>query len=248
MANTNAPFGFSQYSGNGSAPTYEQTELLISATSSTNPQIFYGDPVAQLSTGTICQLGTNSTGGTGGGQTTGSGNLVGVFVGCKYLSVSQKRTTWSNYFPGIGDVNSTSTNYVSAYVITDPNAKFIVQTANSNTTATAVGASSIGQNIGVAFAAGNGTNTNTLAPTYTSNNGPGNTANGLSTAFADQYTLTTPGGTSATLPFRILGLANFTPDGSNPLQSINGNDYTSAYNRIIVGFNNAAMKSGVVGI
>lgn len=245
MANTNAPFGFSQYSGTGSAPTYEQTELAISATNSTNPQIFSGDPVAQLSTGTICQLGTNST---VDGPAAGSGNLVGVFVGCKYLSVSQKRTVWSNYFPGIGDVNSISTSYVTAYVITDPNAKFLVQTGNSNTTATAVTEAYVGQNIGVAFAAGTGTNTNTLAPTYTSNNGPGNVATGLSTAYADQYTLTTPGGTSATLPFRILGLANFTPDGSNPLQSVNGNDYTSAYNRIIVGFNNAAMKSGVAGI
>jgi len=244
MANTNAPFGFSQYSGTGSAPTYEQTQLAISATSSTNPQIFYGDPVAQLSTGTICQLGTNST---VDGPTAGAGNLVGVFVGCKYLSVSQKRTTWSNYFPGIGDVNSASTSYVTAYVITDPNAQFVVQTANSNTTATAVGVSSIGQNIGVAYAAGTGTNTNTLAPTYTSNNGPGNIANGLSTAYADQYTLSTPGGTSATLPFRIIALANYTPDGSNPLQTINGNDYTSAYNRIIVAFNNAAMKVGVTG-
>ena len=27
MANTNAPFGFRQYSGNGSAPTYEQVAV-----------------------------------------------------------------------------------------------------------------------------------------------------------------------------------------------------------------------------
>ena len=57
-----------------------------------------------------------------------------------------------------------------------------------------------------------------------------------------------PGGTSATLPFRVIALANYTPDGSNPLAGINGNDSTTAYNRIIVGFNNAAMKSGVAGI
>lgn len=234
MANTNAPNGFNQYSGTGSAPTYEQVQLAISATNSTNPQIFYGDPVAQLSTGFICQMGTNST---GDGSTAGAGNLVGVFVGCKYLSVSQKRTVWSNYFPGVGDVNSSAPS-VTAYVITDPNAQFIVQTANSNTTATAVGVSAIGQNIGIAYGTGTGTNTNTLGTT------PGNVSNGLSTAYADQYTL----GTSNALPFRVIALANYTPDGSNPIAGINGNDSTSAYNRIVVGFNNSAMKSGVTGI
>jgi hypothetical protein len=54
-------------------------------------------------------------------------------------------------------------------------------------------------------------------------------------------------GTAATYPFRIIGLANYAPDGSNPLQSIPGNDYTAAYNRIIVSFNNTAIKSGVLG-
>jgi hypothetical protein len=238
MANTNAPNGFQQYSGTGSAPTYEQVQLAISATNSTNPQIFEGDPVAQLSSGFICQMGTNST---GDGGSVGAGDLVGVFVGCKYLSVSQKRTVWSNYFPGIGDVNSNAPA-VTAYVITDPNAQFIVQTANSNTTASAAGVSAIGQNIGIAYgtapSGAQGTNTNTLG----SNNG--NTANGYSTAYADLYTL----GTSNALPFRVIALANYTPDGSNPLAGINGNDSTSAYNRIIVGFNNSAMKSGVTGI
>ena len=238
MANTNAPFGFSQYSGTGSAPTYEQTQLAISATSSTNPQIFYGDPVSQLSTGVIVQMGTNST-STGGAV--GAGNFVGVFVGCKYLSVSQKRTVWSNYFPGVGDVNSTAPA-VTAYVITDPNAQFVVQTANSNTTASAATLAAIGQNIAPAYgltpSGAQGSNTNTLG------NNNGNIANGLSTAYADLYTL----GTSNALPFRVIALANYTPDGSNPLAGINGNDSTTAYNRIIVAFNNAAMKSGVTGI
>ena len=237
MANTNAPFGFSQYSGTGSSPTYEQVQLAISSTNSTNPQIFSGDPVAQLSTGYICQVGTNSTTSA---NAAAAGSMIGIFAGCKYLSVSNKRTVWSNYFPGVGDVNTATA--VTAYVITDPNAQFLVQTANSNTTATAVGVSAVGQNIGFAYGTGTGTNTNTLGTT------PGNVSTGLSTAYADQYTLTTPGGTSATLPFRVIALANYTPDGSNPLQSINGNDFTSAYNRIVVAFNTMAMKSGVAGI
>ena len=229
MANTNAPFGFRQYSGNGSAPTYEQVPALIAYNAD---PIYFGDVVYPTTDGTIISRSPTTD------------PVAGVFVGCKYLSVSQKRTVWSNYFPGIGDVNSASA--VTAYVVTDPNAQFMVQTANSNTTASAVGVSAIGQNIGVAYgtapSGSQGTNTNTLG----SNNG--NVANGLSTAYADQYTLTTPGGTSATLPFRVIALANYTPDGSNPLAGINGNDSTTAYNRIIVGFNNAAMKSGVTGI
>jgi len=69
-------------------------------------------------------------------------------------------------------------------------------------------------------------------------------SNGLSTAYADQYSI----GTSNALPFRVISLANYSMDGNNPLSGINGNDSTTAYNRIVVAFNNAAMKSGVTGI
>jgi len=230
MANTFAPNGFQQYSGTGSAPTYEQVALGISGSNSTNPQIFYGDPVSQLSTGYICQLGTNSTTNT---PAAGSGTIVGVFVGCKYLSTSQKRVTWSNYYPGNGDVAS-GTN-VTAYVITDPNAQFIVQTGNGGPVTVA----GIGQNIGVAYGTGTGTNLNSLGTT------PGNVSNGLSTAYADYGTLSA---STATGPFRVIGLANYSVDGNNPLSGINGNDSTTAYNRIVVAFNNVAMKSGTTGI
>jgi hypothetical protein len=161
--------------------------------------------------------------------------VAGVFVGCKYLSTAQKRTVFSNYWPG-SDANGD----VTAYVITDPNAQFIVQTANSNTTASAVGLASVGQNISF--------NYNDSASTGEAN---GNTANGLSTYFADQYTLSAngPGGYTANslLPFRIIGLANYVPGQTSPLVSINGNDPTTAYNKIIVGFNNS-MPRGFAGI
>lgn len=290
MANTNAPNGFSQYSGTGSVPTYEQVQMAIAATNTT--PIYFGDPVVQatgttgLGTGYIAQAAapqalaisgvalsngivtatfTATTAPAVGSvlaltglttATTLNGNwlilssttttatfaysgaalstqattgyvytpIAGIFVGCKYLSVAQKRTTWSNYWPG-SDANTAAA--VTAYVIDDSNAQFNVQTANSNTTATAVGFSNIGNNIGFAI-------------------GTGNTANGLSGAYADQYTLigNYPAGAPSNqlLPFRIIGLLNYTPDGSNPLQSINGNDFTSAYNRIVVAFNNAALK------
>ena len=297
MANTFAPNGFQQYSGTGSAPTYEQTVAAIASGNTT--AIFYGDPVIQatgttgVGTGYITQavapVTYSITGGTltagvmalagtfttaipvgavvvaygftstastvngawvvtasttssvsfnfSGAFTTGTGSIAvyipiaGVFVGCKYLSTSQKRTVWSNYWPG-SDANGD----VTAYVITDPSAQFAVQTGNSNTTATAVGLSAIGQNISF--------NYNDSASTGETN---GNTANGLSTYFADQYTLAAnfPAGYASNqyLPFRILSLQGYVIGGASPLTGINGYDSTSGYNRIVVGFNNSMMRA-----
>ena len=162
--------------------------------------------------------------------------VAGVFVGCKYLSTSQKRTVWSSYWPG-SDANGD----VYAYVITDPNAQFLVQTANSNTTATAVGLANVGQNIGI--------NYNDFTATGEAN---GNTATGQSTFFADQYTLAAnyPAGyaSAGALPFRIVSLLNYQPGATSPLVSVNGADPTTAYNKIVVGFNYAMPNRPGAGI
>lgn len=205
MANTNNPYGFRQYSGTGSSPTYEQQIMSISSAYGT--AIYFGDPVVQINTGYIQQAASSGA--------SGNTAIAGIFAGCKYLSISQKQIVVSNYWPG-SDANGD----VTAFVINDPNAQFIVQTANSNTTATAVGLSSIGYNIGF-------------------NIGTGSTANGISGAYADQYRQVT----DSSQPFRIVALANYTPGQSSPLQTINGNDWTTAYNAIIVAFNNAGLKS-----
>ena len=151
MANTNAPFGFRQYSGNGSAPTYEQVAVQIAYNAS---NIFFGDPVEPDGTGTVVR----------GDGTTGAGGIAGIFVGCKYLSVSQKRTVWSNYWPG-SDV--ASTQVVEGYIVNDPNAKFLVQVGTTGLTQAEVN-SNIGYDIGT-----------------------GNTANGLSGAFVTESSLAT---------------------------------------------------------
>jgi hypothetical protein len=145
MANTNAPFGFRQYSGNGSAPTYEQVPVQI-AYNATN--IFFGDPVEPDANGQIIQ----------GDGTTAAAGIAGIFVGCQYLSVSQKRTIWSNYWPG-SDVASTQT--VIGYIINDPNARFLVQTGSTGATQSTV-------NLNVPYVTGSG-----------------NTANGISAATVD---------------------------------------------------------------
>ena len=124
MANTFAPFGFRQYSGNGGAPTYAQVAVKIKSDYTT--AIFNGDAVLQDANGYITRAGD--------GPTT---QLAGVFVGCKYLSVSQKRTVWSAYWPG-----SDNSGDIEAYIINDPNALFLAQAGSStNVTQAAVGAS-----------------------------------------------------------------------------------------------------------
>lgn len=160
---------------------------------------------------------------TGSGTVTVYVPVVGIFDGCKYLSVSQKRPVWSNYYPG-SDANTAAA--VTAYVITDPLAQFTVQTANTNTTATAVGLANIGANASFGYLNSGGSQVN------------GNTANGLSTFFLDQYTI----GTSQYLPFKIISLPGYEPDGNNPFQTFNNNDYTAAYNNVVVGYNNMTFK------
>jgi len=166
MANTNAPFGFKQYQGTGSAPTYEQVAMTIASNYAT--AIYFGDPVQPV-------VGT-ATGYIRVYNTAGTAACAGIFAGCKYLSVSQKRTVWSNYWPG-SDANGD----VTAYVINDPNAKFLVQAGGTN-----VGFSKIGQNIQV-------------------NLGTGNANSGISGAYVESPA------TTATLPFRVVDVVTQPP-------------------------------------
>ena len=130
MANTNSPFGFLQYYGGaGGAPTFSQTERRIASTNTT--PIFFGDPVMPVigtANGYITQAAAGTT------------TLAGVFVGCKYLSVSQKRTVWSRYWPG-----SDASGDVYAYVIDDPNARFLVMSSWASPLATSLTTFEIGR-------------------------------------------------------------------------------------------------------
>jgi hypothetical protein len=149
MANTQAYNGFSQYKGNGSAPTYEQVVATILSTNTT--AIYYGDPVEPNAAGYII-------------QGTGSITIAGVFVGCKYLSTSQKRTVWSNYWPG-----ADNTGNVEAYIINDPNAQFV---ASGDSSTSLWVQAAINANCGYAI-------------------GTGNTATGISGAYLDSTTINT---------------------------------------------------------
>ena len=197
MANTNTPFGFRQWSGTGSAPTYEQLAVPVQYNAGA---IYFGDPVVALTDGTYSVASSNSA----------ANGIGGIFVGCKYLSVSQKRTVWSNYWPG-SDV--ASGNYVEAYIVNDPNAKFLVQSD-----ATGVTLAGLNANIGFAI-------------------GTGNAANGISGAYVDVSTINT----TNTLPFRIISLV-VDPPGSNGTQTVAGGYASGAYNYVVVAFNNVATK------
>lgn len=188
MANTAAPFGFRQASGNGSAPTFEQVVVTIAYNASA---IYAGDPVQPDANGLVVR------------GTPGTTQVAGIFTGCKYLSVANKRTVWSNFWPG-SDVASGNT--VEGYVVNDPNATFIAQTG-------ATGATQADVNANVNFAIGTG-----------------NTATGLSGASVDMSTV----GTTATLPFRIVGLVT-NPPGANGTEA-------GAYNLVRVAFNNVSAK------
>ena len=208
MANTLAPFGMSQYRGAGSSPTYEQVTAKIASGNAT--AIFSGDLVAYVTGSTTGYIQQYSPGTTA---------VLGVFNGCKYISVSQKRPVWSNYWPG-SDANGD----VEAYVITDPAAQFVIQTSVSGA---AVTAASIGKLATVTM-------------------GTGSTATGLSGMYLSTI------GTTATYPLRIvdlygqgqLGISAGSPGAGN------GSDIASAYNWVVVAFNNAMTRSNgaVTGI
>lgn len=186
MANTFAPFGFRQYSGTGSAPTYEQVSVLVSS-SDTNP-IYFGDPVTPLNTGYI----TAST-------SPGTTQIAGIFVGCKYLSTSQKRVVWSNYWPG-SDANGD----VTAYIVNDPNAQFVVQVSGSP-----IGISGVGANVQYAY-------------------GTGNSASGISGA----YVTAASEAVTATLPFRVTSLVTVPPGANGTDYTSNNNYVIVAFNNV----------------
>lgn len=150
MANTAAYFGFMQDSGTGSTPTYEQVSRIIAYNAAA---IYAGDPVTSQTDGTIAVSAPGTT------------QIAGVFGGCEYLSVSQKRKIWNNYWPG-SDVASTQT--VTGYIVNDPNAQFLAQSG-----ATGLTLADVGSNAQFAIGTGNaltgqsGAYINTVAVTAT---------------------------------------------------------------------------------
>ena len=153
MANTNAPFGFRQYRGRGTTPSYEQVAFRNGGIDYNATVIYYGDPVVRVGSGdgTIKQ----AAGAAGGSSVT----MAGIFQGCKYLSTVTKKTEWSNYWPGGSPVTSGNQSTIEAYVVNDPNAQFVVQSDSTGVTQADVGAN-------FDFNIGTGTAANGLSGAY----------------------------------------------------------------------------------
>ena len=153
--------------------------------------IYYGDPVTWQADGSVARAAST-------GATPGSLGIAGIFYGCKYLSVSQKRTVWSNYWPG-SDV--ASGNYVEGYIVNDPNAKFVAQ---SDSTGLAI----VDINATIGFAIGTG-----------------NASTGLSGAYLDTTTINTAT-YNVNAPFKVMGIINDPPGTNGTL--VNGQPYDYA--------------------
>jgi hypothetical protein len=207
LSNNFSPFGFRPVSTSNGPMNWRISTRRIAAGNTT--AIYKGDAVVPV-TGTPNGYITQATTG-------GAVPRAGVFWGCQYLSTSQKRTVWSQYWPG-----SDATGDVIAYVIDDPNARFIVQTSGAafqiTGTLTNFGSSPVGK----------------LAQL---NVGAGNANTQQSGMFLDTV------GTTNTFPFQIVDMV-IDPPGSN------GSDATSNYNYVVVGFNNEMLRSNgaVTGI
>jgi hypothetical protein len=122
MANLPAYFGFLQDAGTGSTPTYEQVERVAQYNAAA---MYRGDPITSQTDGTLAIASPGTT------------QIAGIMQGSEYLSVSQQRTVWNNYWPG-SDV--ASGQYPKIYFINDPNAQFIAQSDATGLTLADVGA------------------------------------------------------------------------------------------------------------
>jgi hypothetical protein len=206
MANTFAPFGFSPSSTSNGPMNFRLSTRRIASTAAA---IYHGDAVVPVTSPSVNGYIKQATASTV--------PLAGIFWGCKYLSTSQKKTVWSNYWPG-----SDATGDVEAYVIDDPNSRFVVQTSGSSFqitgTPTTFTSSPVGQYAQL-------------------NVGTGSSSTGISGMYLDSIN------TTATFPFIIVDVV-LNPPGAN------GTDATSNYNYVVVGFNNEWLRtnSAVTGI
>jgi hypothetical protein len=176
MANTFQPYGFSDTQLLiGASPTYSRRayNILYSNTHS----LFKGDVCTLLSSGYIDTLAPGTTA------------PLGIFDGCQYVSASQGRLVFSDYFPGSDQLTNGT---VTAFVLDDPNMLFQVQTGYSGSGSGPATQANVGLNVQYA-------------------NGSGSTSSQISGAYID---LTTAPAATTTLPFRIIALVA-DPPGAN---------------------------------
>ena len=118
MANTNGAWGLRPISkmGQNSNSTGVSGYTLYEIASGNSNVIYQGSPVIPLSTGYIDIVGSASGGSVG---------LLGSFQGCRYVSSTTGKPTWSMHWPGSG---ADSNHPVKAFVADDPMQIFSIAT------------------------------------------------------------------------------------------------------------------------
>jgi hypothetical protein len=125
-----APYGLKPVNLIG-GQVYAGSTRLLKIASGYAANIFYGDVVKLVSTGTI----EKDTG-------TSTATPVGVFMGCTYTDPSSKQPRWSQYWP-----TGTVASDAQAYVVDDPDVLFKVAAVSSGTTVAFYGQTVIGNNV-----------------------------------------------------------------------------------------------------
>jgi hypothetical protein len=118
MANTNGSWGLKPIAkmgqnSNSTGVTGYTTYEIANANSNV---IYQGTPVIPLSTGYIDIIGSASGGSVG---------LLGSFQGCRYVSSTTGKPTWSMYWPGSG---ADSNHPIRCFVADDPMQIFAIAT------------------------------------------------------------------------------------------------------------------------
>ena len=172
MANINGAFGLRPIAkvGANSNSTGVSGYTQYEVASDDSTAIYQGSPVIPLSTGYIALVGAAAGGSVG---------LLGAFMGCKYVSSTTGKPTWSNYWPGSG---ANTSHPVEAFVADDPMQLFVIGT-DATWTSKATARAAVFAN--AAFASGTS----------------GSTTTGMSSATLGVSTINT----TNTLNLRIMG-------------------------------------------
>ena len=132
MATTAAPSGARPVNTTSASGSFNGKVQHIKIASGYATDIFYGDFVKLVSAGTV----EKDTGTT-------SLTPIGIFLGCKYTDPSTNQMTFNQQWPA-----STVASDAEAYVITDPNVVFLMQSD------AAIAQTAIGANFAVVQTAG----------------------------------------------------------------------------------------------
>ena len=154
MATTAAPYGARPVGTLSASGSFTGKTVQIKVASGYATSIFHGDFVKMVAAGTVEKdAGTTSL------------TCIGIFLGCKYTDPNTNQMTFNQYWPA-----STVASDAVAYVLTDPNATFMMQGDD------AIAQTALGANFAVVQTAGstsigkskNACDASTVATTNTS--------------------------------------------------------------------------------